>query len=211
MAKVHQYVSRYENTFGCSGTNRIRKSHFLADRNPQLGKNAWHSAPVDLSFLNSPEKPAGKHGFLSVVKDKLVFEDGTPGRFWGTNLTAHALFGMNSREDVRLQARRLSQLGFNLVRFHHHDSFWVNPNIFGEGNTRDTKILSQAMLERLDWWIKCLKDEGIYVWLDLEVQRQLKPGDGIDDFDEISRDKSKMALRASTTSTPASRGDAAFQ
>jgi hypothetical protein len=159
------------------------------------GKAPWHSSPVDLSFLNLPEKPAGKHGFLRAVKDKLVFEDGTVARFWGTNLTGYALFGMNSREDVRLQARRLSQLGFNLVRFHHHDSSWVKPNIFGEGNSPDTKILSEAMLEKLDWWIKCLKDEGIYVWLDLEVQRQLKPGDGIDALDEISRDKSGNSLK----------------
>jgi hypothetical protein len=159
------------------------------------GKTPWHSSPVDLSFLNSPEKPAGKHGFLSAVEDRLIFEDGTLARFWGTNLTAHALFGMNSREDVRLQARRLSQLGFNLVRFHHHDSSWVDPNIFGDASTRDTQKLSQPMLERLDWWIKCLKEEGIYVWLDLEVQRQLKPADGIEDFDEISKGKSVVDLK----------------
>jgi hypothetical protein len=132
---------------------------------------------------------------LRAVKDKLVFEDGTVARFWGTNLTAYALFGMNSREDVRLQARRLSQRGFNLVRLFHHDSSWVKPNIFGEGNSPDTKILSEAMLEKLDWWIKCLKDEGIYVWLDLEVQRQLKPGDGIDHFEEISGDNSGGGLK----------------
>jgi hypothetical protein len=74
------------------------------------GKTPWHVAPVDLSFLNSMEKPAGLQGFLKTEKSKLVFEDGTPSRFWGTNLTAHALFGMASHEDVRLQARRLSQL-----------------------------------------------------------------------------------------------------
>src|SRR5262249_8680899 len=60
------------------------------------GKVPWHSAPVDLSFLNLPERPAGKHGFLKVVKDSLIFEDDTRARFWGTNLTANALFGMNS-------------------------------------------------------------------------------------------------------------------
>lgn len=154
------------------------------------GRPSWHAAPVDLSFLNAPEKPAGKHGFLRAVKDKLVFEDGTPARFWGTNLTASALFGMTSREDVRLQARRLSQLGFNLVRLHHHDSFWLSPNIFGDAKTPDTKSLSEPMLERLDWWIKCLRDEGIYIWLDLDVQRRFKRGDGIDGFDEISSGKS---------------------
>jgi Cellulase (glycosyl hydrolase family 5) len=147
----------------------------------------WRTSPVDLAFLNAPERPAGKHGFLKATPDGLVFEDGTPARFWGTNLAAYALFG-TSRENVRQQARRLSELGFNLVRLHHHDSPWVNPNIFGDRTSPDTRSLSPAALEKLDWWIKCLKDEGIYVWLDLHVQRQLKPGDQIEGFDEISRD-----------------------
>lgn len=148
----------------------------------------WKTAPVDLSFLNNPESPAGKHGFLQAHGDKLVFQDGTAVRFWGTNLTAYALFG-TSKEGTKQQARRLSQLGFNLVRLHHHDSPWVNPNIFGDAKAPDTRTLSDAQLDRLDWWIKCLKDEGIYVWLDLHVQRMLKPGDHIENFDEIAKGK----------------------
>src|SRR5665213_12160 len=154
----------------------------------------WKTAPVDLSFLNAPERPAGKHGFLNTAQDRLVFEDGTPVRFWGTNLTAYTLFA-TSRENVRLQARRLSELGFNLVRIHHHDSPWVVPNIFGDRTVPDTKSLSPAMLEKLDWWITCLKQEGIYVWLDLEVGRQLKAADGIDGFAEISKGKPSADLR----------------
>jgi len=146
----------------------------------------WRTSPVDLSFLNATEKPAGKRGFLKTAKDKLIFEDGTPVTFWGTNLTSYALFG-TPRDSVRQQARRLSQLGFNLVRIHHHDSFWVDPNVFGNAQSPDTRKLSPTMLEKLDWWIKCLKDEGIYIWLDLHVQRHLKPADRIDAFDEISR------------------------
>ena len=80
----------------------------------------WATAPVDLSFLNASERPAGKHGFLKAVKDRLVFEDGTPARFWGTNVVAYSLFATNSY-DVKRQARRLSELGFNLVRLHHID------------------------------------------------------------------------------------------
>jgi hypothetical protein len=151
-------------------------------------------APVDLSFLNAPEKPAGKHGFLRADGGKLIFQDGTGVRFWGTNLTAYALFA-TTRENVRLQAHRLSELGFNLVRFHHHDSSWVVPNIFGDKAATDTKNLSPAMLEKLDWWIKCLKDEGIYVWLDLEVGREFKPADGIDGFVELSKGGPVAGLR----------------
>ena len=112
----------------------------------------------------------------------------------GTNLTASALFGTTS-ESVRLQARRLSDLGFNLVRIHHHDSDWVVPNIFGGKTATNTQSLSQAMLEKLDWWIACLEQEGIYVWLDLHVGRQLKPADGIDGFSEISKGRPVADLK----------------
>lgn len=154
----------------------------------------WKASPVDLSFLNAAEKPAGKRGFLKAVEDKLVFEDGTVARLWGTNLTAYVLFG-TTRENVKQQARRLSELGFNLVRLHHHDSPWVNPNVFGDQKSPDTQNLSSAMLDKLDWWIKSLKDEGIYIWLDLHVQRNLKPGDRIDDFEEIAKGKPSADLK----------------
>lgn len=145
----------------------------------------WNIAPVDLSFLNATERPAGKHGFAQASKSSLTFEDGTPARFWGTNLTAYALFG-TTRDNVKRQARRLSQLGFNLVRIHHHDSYWVSPNVFGK-DPSNTRSLDDSALAQLDWWIKCLKDEGIYVWLDLHVQRGLKSGDNIEAFLEIAK------------------------
>src|SRR6478752_4605430 len=181
-------------TFLCNSVYAQDQSSWSAEI-LNWGMSPWHSAPVDLSFLNASEKPAGKRGFVRAVKGRLVFEDGTPARFWGTNLVAYALFGMNRRQDIELQAKRLSQLGFNLVRIHHHDSSWVRPNIFGSGSEPDTKNLNKEMLSRLDWWIKCLKDEGIYIWLDLNVDRQFKPGDGIDGFDELYRDKSNDGLK----------------
>ncbi len=137
--------------------------------------------------------PAGRHGFLRVRGEALIFEDGSVARFWGTNLTANTLFG-TSTSAVRTQAHRLSELGFNLVRIHHQDSEWVDPNIFGDRNVRDTRSLDPAMLAKLDWWIKCLKDEGIYVWLDLHVGRRVKAADGVDGFAEISQGSPTASL-----------------
>ncbi|MDH3347178.1 MAG: cellulase family glycosylhydrolase [Desulfobulbaceae bacterium] len=148
----------------------------------------WRFTPVDLSFLNATEKPAGRRGFVKSQGEQLVFADGTPARFWGTNITSYTLFS-TYRDRVRQQAKRLSSLGFNLVRLHHHDSSWVKPNIFGDPNALDTQHLSEESLDRLDWWIKCLKDEGIYVWLDLHVGRNFTSGDGIDGFTEIAKGK----------------------
>lgn len=155
----------------------------------------WKTAPVDLSFMNTPEIPAGKRGFVTVDGSRLQFADGSAARFWGTNVAAYSLFG-TSKDVVRQQAKRLSALGFNLVRLHHHDSPWVNPNIFGNAKTAsDTRQLDAQSLDQLDWWIKCLKDEGIYVWLDLHAQRMFKPGDNILGFDEMRKGKEVADLK----------------
>jgi hypothetical protein len=146
----------------------------------------WNRSPVDLSFLNAPEIPAGKRGFLRADGERLVFQDGTPVRFWGTNISAYALFQYKSRDTIKAQAKRLSQLGFNLVRLHHHDSSWVSPNVFGK-DAQQTRELSKDALDRLDWWIKCLKDEGIYIWLDLHVGRELFESDSVTAFAEMAK------------------------
>ncbi|MBZ0262565.1 MAG: hypothetical protein K8F90_18435 [Hyphomicrobiales bacterium] len=132
-----------------------------------------NNSPVDLSFLNAGEKPAGKRGQLSARGDQLVFANGTPARFWGTNVSAYSLFHTGLSDTVS-QAKRLSKLGFNLVRLHHFDSAWVKPNILGKESAAGLELDADS-LRRLDWWIKALGDEGIYVWLDLNVGRVFLP------------------------------------
>ena len=143
------------------------------------------ASPVDLSGLN--DKPAGKHGFVKAKGDELVFANGSPARFWGGNLQAHSVF-MTSDADVKAQAKRIAELGFNLMRITHHDTPWVNPNVF-QNQKVDTQQLSEKSLKKLDWWIHCLKEEGVYVWLDLHVERNFTPKDGITAFEEIAKGK----------------------
>lgn len=155
----------------------------------------WRTSPVDLSFLNARQKPAGKHGFVQARGEQLLFEDNTPVRFWGTNLSAYALF-KSPDEEIAQQAKRLSALGFNLVRLHHHDSPWVSPNVFGDGTqVRGTQQLDAESMRKLDLWIKALKDEGIYIWLDLHVQRALTAQDGINDFGELAKGQARVDLK----------------
>lgn len=153
----------------------------------------WKTSPVDLSFLNAEEKPAGKRGFVKASGEQLLFADNTPARFWGTNLSAYTLF-RTPDDAIKLQAKRLAALGFNLVRLHHHDSPWVFPNIFGDGNVvKDTGTLSADSLKKLDWWIKCLKDEGIYVWLDMHVERAFTADDNIFGYEELPKNSKQGA------------------
>ena len=69
----------------------------------------------------------------------------------------------------------MAQLGYNLMRIHHHDSDWVDPNIFGRKPPGPPASLHVQSLDDLDWLIKCLEDEGIYVWLDMHVGRIIHP------------------------------------
>ncbi len=153
-----------------------------AERYGPLDTSSWYAgalpydaSPVDLSFLN--HKPAGRHGFVTARGDELVFADGTPARFWGGNLAAYAIF--SDKAQIEVQARRIARLGYNLMRIHHHDSTaWVRRTVIDKGRD-DSQHLDPEVMDRLDYWIKCLKDQGVYVWLDLHVGRQFKAGDEI--------------------------------
>jgi hypothetical protein len=48
--------------------------------------------PIDISHIFENEKPAGKHGFMTVQGNKFVFENGTEMKFWGTNFNSGANF-----------------------------------------------------------------------------------------------------------------------
>jgi hypothetical protein len=152
-----------------------------ADGRSETDRTGWFALPTcdvtpapgtapDLSGLN--EKPAGRHGFLRAAGDGFAFEDGTPVRFWGTNVVAGSAFPDRATADR--VSRSLAAFGFNLVRFHHMDAEWAKPNLFGPegGPSSDSdEVLSDESLDRLDYFVSRLKEEGVYVFLDLLVHR----------------------------------------
>jgi hypothetical protein len=147
----------------------------------------WDDVPIDLSFIYEKERPAGKHGFLKVQGERFVFEDGTKARFWGTNFNSGLNFPpFDFSEKI---AKRLSKIGLNLIRFHQMDSEWATPNIFQstkgkrKGNTLD---FDPESMKRLDYLIYCLKQEGIYIYMDLLTYRKFKSGDGVDNPLELA-------------------------
>ena len=125
----------------------------------------WDDMPIDLSFIYEKEKPAGKHGFLKVEGDRFVFEDGTEGKFWGTNFNSAQNFP--SHEHSVKVAKRLAKIGINIVRFHQLDAEWSTPNIFqftkGE-NKENTMNFDPVSMDRLDLPDK-LPETGRYLCL----------------------------------------------
>ena len=138
---------------------------------------------TDLSDLNPA--PLGAQSRI-VARDGHFFDQtGRRVRFLGTNITASAAF--SKPEDSVRVAARLHKYGFNIIRLHHMDSSWPDPNIFGSGEARTTAKteVSPQSMEALDNLVAELKNKGIYVNLNLHVGRALTAADGFEDADKL--------------------------
>lgn len=143
--------------------------------------------PIDISFVFEDEKPAGKHGFLKTVGNHFQFEDGTRTKFWGVCLAGAANFP--EHDYARQLAQRLAQSGCNCVRMHWMDTEFDTPNIFSFSKgkrVQSTRTLDPKSLDRLDYLIYSLKNEGIYIYLDNLTFRKFKSGDGVPYANELS-------------------------
>lgn len=136
--------------------------------------------PVDISFVFESEKPAGKHGYLKTAGRDFVFEDGVKVNFWGTNFNGAGCFP--EHDYAKKLAKRLAKLGLNLVRMHQLDSEWHTPNIFAftKGKRPVDAHLDRESIDRLDYLIYCLKEEGIYVYMDMFTYRKFRSDEGVE-------------------------------
>ena len=160
---------------------------------PAVASQDWYPFEIKETIdLNSPvhfnpallDGPAGKHGFLTAKGKEFVFLDGTPAKFWGTNLCFSANFP--DKYSAEKTAERLAYFGFNAVRLHHMDTHFEPQGIF-----RDTAVLasdpqekrsgtlSPTQLDRLDYFIAQLKKRGIYIDINLLVKRSFTEMDGV--------------------------------
>ena len=133
---------------------------------------------TDVSFLN--DKPAGKNGHI-VARDGHFIEENTGKRirFFGTNIGAGEAFP--EKADAELIAKRLAKAGVNIVRLHHLDNPWAiqSGGSIWDPNRPDRQQLDPAQLDKLDYLIYQLKEQGIYVNINLKVSKELTPADGM--------------------------------
>ena len=136
--------------------------------------------PIDISFVFAEEKPAGKRGFLKVEGRNFIFQDGTTAKFWGTNFNGSACFP--EKAYAQTVAKRLAKIGINLVRFHQLDAQWHTPNIFAftKGPRVTSGKLCPESMDRLDYLVYCLKQEGIYCYLDMLTYRKFRSDEGVE-------------------------------
>lgn len=140
----------------------------------------WDRFPVDVSWLN--DKPAGSHGFVTARNGRFEFADGTPIRFRGINNGVTANYP--THEESELITARMATWGINLVRTTHLDAFWHHSNLFDD-KYPDTQHLNADTLERFDYFVYCLKKNGIYAYLDQLVSRRFTQADGVVNGDQL--------------------------
>ncbi len=122
-------------------------------------------APSAVDCSRWIEAPAGRHGFLKVEGERFVFEDGTPARFYGSQIG-----WIEDRDEVAYVARRLRKQGLNIVR-RHGDIGVQNPN------GKSVLDYSPERWDKLDYMIARFGEEGIYFILDVDYYLPVRPGE----------------------------------
>ena len=127
---------------------------------PTISMDYSNNSIIDMSYLNwkIEERIKIKNGHF-YYKDKQV-------KFFGTNVAYKA--GFPEKEDSPKIAKRMAQLGINVVRFHHMD----NSDIWGNNRENNRKsIIDLEQLDKLHYFLFCLKNNGIYANINLHVSR----------------------------------------
>ena len=104
------------------------------------------------------EPPAGRRGGVRMDGDRFRFEDGTPVKFWGVNLS----YGDGcapGKKDGEFTAARFARYGINGVRLH---KFTYPTDAMGIGDPNDATRMDPEGLDRLDAFAAELKKRGVY-------------------------------------------------
>lgn len=113
-------------------------------------KNDFRAGEIGLAHWL--DAPAGKHGFVQMKADKLVFEDGTPVQFWGVNIGNEGCYPEKEKADGL--ANYWAKYGINAVRLHKFT--WDEHK--GDSST----VMNALFWQRFDYFQQQLRQKGIY-------------------------------------------------
>ena len=121
---------------------------------------------LDFSSFRGTDAPAGRYGAVVAKGEHFEFEKrpGVPVRFYGINVCGDA--NCPSPEESKAFAATLRKLGYNAIRFHHHESSLVKPDA-AKGSTE----LDPQAMARFDALVAACVENGIYLTTDLFVSR----------------------------------------
>ncbi|MGD0092998.1 MAG: hypothetical protein ABSE73_24050 [Planctomycetota bacterium] len=177
-----------EVTFAASQEEVDKYAKVLAGPDWFEFKPANDMGPGVIGMNDWLDKPAGKHGAVKIAGDHFEFADGTPVKFWGTNLS----YGGQCcppKKDADNTAARFAKYGVNGVRLHK----FCGPGWEGIGDPKDGTKLTPDGLDRLDYFCSKLTENGVYYGFSHTYGYIIRPGnrDRILAYDELMRNQGK--------------------
>ena len=123
---------------------------------------------LDFSEVRGTDCPAGRYGRVVAKGASFEFErlPGVSQRFYGVNLCGDANTPP-TYEEARRFAGRLRKMGYNALRFHHHESTLVEKM----GDPAAVTLNPESM-RRFDGLVAACVENGIYMTTDLYVSRR---------------------------------------
>lgn len=136
-----------------------------------------HNTPDNITNVrtwdNVSGAPAGSTGFIRSEGDHFVDGNGTPMRFIGTNIGMTGCFP--SHEDADKVAAELTRYGINIVRMHY-----VSHRTPKDGYPVKDSFIEPVQLERFDYLFAKLKENGIYIYFQLNIARKATKANGLE-------------------------------
>lgn len=118
--------------------------------------------------------------FITTDNNGNFIHNGKPIRFWGSNCVASGAFPQ--KNIAGLIAGRMRKFGINLIRLHHIDNDWGGPSLL---TGVDTRSLNPTYLDLLENFIARMKENGIFINMNLNVSRMFKAFDGVTYADSV--------------------------
>jgi hypothetical protein len=141
---------------------------------PTLAQEHWFplkieesTEKVEFDMSHWLHKPAGKHGFVQIEGDRFVFENGTPIKFWGTNIASEKPFMPAAEADA--WSEWLASYGFNAVRFHKF-TWRASDGI-------NSTVVTGEKWKNFDYLCYQLRQKGIYYGWSHIYGHKVMPGD----------------------------------
>ncbi|KAF0140459.1 MAG: Carbohydrate-binding CenC domain protein [Stygiobacter sp.] len=140
----------------------------------------WNDSTTQQFLPQFPINKIVDGKFVSADANGNFVLDGKQIRFWGGNCVASGAFP--SKEVVAGVAGRMRKMGINLIRFHHIDNDWGGPSLL---TGSDTRVLNPTYLDLMENFIARMKENGIFINMNLNVSRMFKPFDGVTYADSV--------------------------
>jgi hypothetical protein len=151
-----------------------------ADWFPYQPKWTMDASPISMDAWRAPIGPRS-----AVVQkgDRFELADGTPIKFWGTNLSF--MHNAPEKANADFTAARFAKYGINAVRMHK----FTGPGWEGIGDDNDALKMKPEGLDKLDYFANQLKNRGMYYGWSHVFHFKVRPGnkDRIAGYEELMR------------------------